>query len=241
MGLKESVLRSVLPPPVSVRHAEYSMVFSADDDRTGPTPRLIQVALDAVRAAQAADVSAISARMTDGIRYAGVWPGEHYKLLAGLMKTLNPKSVIEIGTATGLSAIAMKQFLGPEARLASFDVIPWRKYPGTVLTEQDFADGRLVQHLDDLQQPTQVEKHRALLESADFMFIDAAKDGVMEQRFIDNLLRLTYSRAPIVMFDDIRVWNMLRIWRELPRPKLDLTSFGHWSGTGLVDWSANQR
>ncbi len=38
------------------------------------------------------------------------------------------------------------------------------------------------------------------------------------------------------MFDDIRVWNMLEIWRGIRRPKLDLTSFGHWSGTGLVDY-----
>jgi hypothetical protein len=39
------------------------------------------------------------------------------------------------------------------------------------------------------------------------------------------------------MFDDIRLWNMLRTWRTINRPKLDLTSFGHWSGTGLVDWT----
>ena len=25
---------------------------------------------------------------------------------------------------------------------------------------------------------------------------------------------------------------------EIARPKLDLTSFGHWSGTGLVEWHA---
>jgi hypothetical protein len=83
-----------------------------------------------------------------------------------------------------------------------------------------------------------VARHRALLEEADFIFIDAAKDGVMEQRFIDNLKPLGFRNAPIVMFDDIRVWNMLKIWRQLDRPKLDLTSFGHWSGTGLVDWTA---
>jgi hypothetical protein len=39
------------------------------------------------------------------------------------------------------------------------------------------------------------------------------------------------------MFDDTRVLNMIEIWRRLNRPKLDLTSFGHWSGTGLVDWN----
>jgi hypothetical protein len=39
------------------------------------------------------------------------------------------------------------------------------------------------------------------------------------------------------MFDGIRVLNMIGIWRRLARPKMDLTSFGHWSGTGLADWN----
>jgi hypothetical protein len=29
---------------------------------------------------------------------------------------------------------------------------------------------------------------------------------------------------------------MLGVWRGIARPKLDLTSFGHGSGTGLVRW-----
>jgi hypothetical protein len=33
------------------------------------------------------------------------------------------------------------------------------------------------------------------------------------------------------------LWNMLDIWYHLDKPKLDMTSFGHWSGTGLVQWS----
>ena len=41
----------------------------------------------------------------------------------------------------------------------------------------------------------------------------------------------------IVMFDDIRMWNMIKIWRDIKRSKMDLTSFGHWSGTGMVHWN----
>jgi hypothetical protein len=26
---------------------------------------------------------------------------------------------------------------------------------------------------------------------------------------------------------------MLSVWADLPLPKQDLTSFGHWSGTGI--------
>jgi hypothetical protein len=33
--------------------------------------------------------------------------------------------------------------------------------------------------------------------------------------------------------------NMIELWRNVQKPKLDLTSFGHWSGTGLIDWNAS--
>lgn len=238
MNLKSRITEALLPPPVAVRHAEYSMLLSADDERWKPSERLIDVALSAVQAARSIDVSPLARRVPAGTRYAEVWPGEHYKLLAGLVKTLKARNIIEIGTATGLSALTLMLELPAEGRLTTFDVIPWQNYHGVVLESGDFADGRLHQVIDDLQDPHIVQKHREVLEAADFIFIDAAKDGVMEQKFIDNLKALQFRNAPIVMFDDIRVWKMLSIWRRLDRPKLDLTSFGHWSGTGLVDWTA---
>jgi hypothetical protein len=95
----------------------------------------------------------------------------------------------------------------------------------------------LVAHLDDLSTPEGLARHSALLEGSSLIFIDAAKDGDQERRFLDLLGGLTYRDPPIVVFDDIRQWKMLAVWREITRPKLDLTSFGHWSGTGLVDFS----
>jgi predicted O-methyltransferase YrrM len=241
MNLKSRITGALLPAPVDVRHAEYSMLFSGDDEPYRPTDRLLDVALSAVQHARKVDVSSLASRVPSGIRYAEVWPGEHYKLLGGLVKALNAKNIVEIGTATGLSALTLLLELPAGGKVTTFDVVRWPDYvDGTVLTEKDFADGRLVQVIDDLQQQSVVERHRELLESADFIFIDAAKDGVMEQKFIDNLKPLRFKNAPIVMFDDIRVWNMLAIWRKLDRRKLDLTSFGHWSGTGLVDWTASR-
>jgi hypothetical protein len=43
-----------------------------------------------------------------------------------------------------------------------------------------------------------------------------------------------WPRRRVVVFDDIRVLPMLQLWRDLPFPKLDATSLGHWSGTGLL-------
>ena len=95
---------------------------------------------------------------------------------------------------------------------------------------------KLLQHLDDLSDPRIAARYADLLRQADLLFVDADKDGVAEQRFIDNFRMVGLREGTIVVFDDIRVWNMLRIWRRISAPKLDVTSCGHWSGTGLVEW-----
>ena len=233
--LKSKLLRTVLPAPVAVVRAEPTLMFSAHDDPVRPSERLLDVALGAVAAARTVDVAPLSARLSEPPDYPNVWPGEHYKLLAGLVATLAPRSVVEIGTGSGLSALAMLLTLPADSRLVTFDLLAWRDDPQTVLRAEDFADGRLRQELDDVSGPAGLARHRELLESADFLFIDAPKDGAMEYRLLAQLETLALAQ-PIVMFDDIRFVTMLKLWRELKRPKLDLTSFGHWSGTGLVEW-----
>lgn len=222
---------------VKSRHAEPSMLYFVEpDDPSQPTPALIDLALASVRAAQKVDLSDITARIETGSQLTAIWPGEHYKLLAGLVVTIQPKLIVEIGTATGSSALTLKRFQPEGGRLVTFDVIPWREYPGTVLTEEDFADGTLEQWVADISKPDEFFSHKELLANADLIFIDAAKDGKQEQIFLDNFEQVQFKRRPILIFDDIRVWNMLKIWSDIKKPKLDLTSFGHWSGTGLVQW-----
>lgn len=78
-----------------------------------------------------------------------------------------------------------------------------------------------------------MEKHLETISQADLIFIDATHDGALEERLIQNFEKAALKRT-YLLFDDIRVWTMLRMWRDLRIPKLDLTSFGHWSGTGLA-------
>lgn len=240
MGIKDLLLgkiRSlVLPVPVRARHCEYSVICSADDALCPPTGRLLDIALESARLARGVAVSDVSSRMRTSPLYPEVWPGEHYKLLAGLVMALKPACVVEIGTSTGLSALALKKFLPPRARLATFDILEWRRFGDTCLREEDFADGRLVQHVSDLSVAAEAERHAELLRSADLVFIDGPKDGVMERRLLKNFGDVGLKDGALLVFDDIRLWNMLGIWRELPLPKLDMTSFGHWSGTGLAEW-----
>lgn len=206
------------------------------DDNGRPTARLIDLALASIRGARDEDLSFIADRMDAPPRWPEIWPGEHYRLLAALVRALAPQTVVEIGTFQGLSALALAKNLPPGGRVHTFDVVSHKRIPGAVLTDADLADGRITAHLADLTGSEGFASHRGLLEAAELIFVDAAKDGVMERRLLARMESLRARPGLLVVFDDIRLWNMLAIWREVKRPKLDLTSFGHWSGTGWIDW-----
>jgi predicted O-methyltransferase YrrM len=223
--------------PVLARHAELSVISSADDDCAKPSDRLLDIALQAANRARCVSMDAVTRRMTRQPYYPEVWPGEHYKLLAGIIAVCKPQIVVEIGTFTGLSALAMREALPADSRLVTFDIIPWNKFPDTCLSAADFASPRLEQIIADVSVPEVMRRHADLFQSADVIFADGPKDGQFEQTLLDRMEELRLPKSPLVILDDIRVWNMLAIWRGIRRPKLDVTSLGHWSGTGLIDWS----
>ncbi|WP_341884141.1 hypothetical protein [Synechococcus sp. UW140] len=56
--------------------------------------------------------------------------------------------------------------------------------------------------------------------------------------FLSLLAAAKLSQQPRwLLLDDIHLLPMVECWRSISSPKLDLTSFGHWSGTGIVDIS----
>jgi predicted O-methyltransferase YrrM len=224
----------VLQNPIGAADAQLSMIYG--DATTAPTQRLFDLAMAAIQNARGEDLREISNRMTTSPRWPDIWPGEHYKLLAGMVRAMPASRIVEIGTYQGLSALTLAKHLPAGGRITTFDVVPYKRVTGHVLTEADFASGKIVQKIADLTNPSVIEEYRELLEDADLIFVDAEKDGRMERVFLGHFERLKFKRRPIIVFDDIRVWNMLRIWRDVRRPKLDLTSFGHYSGTGVIDW-----
>jgi len=228
---------TIVSVPVTARHVEQSLIISADDDPARPSERLLDLAVQASSHARSVSMSKVVARMTQPPYYPDVWPGEHYKLLAGLVAVCQPKVVVEIGTSTGMSALAIKQTLPAGARLVTFDITPWDQFSDTCLRAADFTDGSVSQLIGDVSDLSVMRRHEELFQSADIIFADGPKDGLFERVFLERLMELHLSRNPLVVLDDIRLWNMLAIWREIRLPKLDMTSFGHWSGTGFIDWT----
>jgi predicted O-methyltransferase YrrM len=221
---------------LKVRHSIPTYALSLDDELNCPNKRLIEIGLEAARRAFDIDLYPIANLFPeDTARFLNIWPGEHYRLLAALVEVLEPSLVIEIGTATGASCLTMKNFIPQNGRIVTYDIVPWDQYPGSGLKTTNF-DSQLEQRVIDLTDINQADSQYSLLKEADLIFVDAAKDGKMENIFCEMFDNIRFTQKPIIVFDDIKFMSMLEVWRKIKHPKLDITSFGHWSGTGMVEW-----
>lgn len=219
----------------TVRHRIPSECWSTDDDRAAQTFNGWDFVGKALQ-------TAVACRIDCDNPFANAFPGDHYRILAGLVfnldRTNGPLTLVDIGTHYGTSARVMLDFSAPEDKVVTFDITPWKNYETTYLTENDFKSGRLVQHLEDLKESEVFASFVSLLDSADFIMCDGPKDGVFERRVYNLLSNVDFSLKPRWLFlDDIRFPSEMISWRTIDSPKLDLTSFGHFSGTGLVNIS----
>jgi predicted O-methyltransferase YrrM len=165
------------------------------------------------------------------------WPGEHYRLLSGLVRALRPNLVVEVGTFTGSGSLALVD--GARAnnnggKVITYDIFPWGDIPGTLLRAEDFGSGELEQRIGDLGQDAYFSEQQTTLLSAELIFVDGPKDSRFEPIFFSRLFELLSGSRHVVAADDIHFLNMVPIWNGLKVDKLDVTSLGHWSGTGLM-------
>lgn len=217
---------------------QLSLLFPFYPQDPQPTDRLYDLALASIARARTIPLNIYDGRASFEPKFFEIWPGEHYRLLAGMVAELKPRRLVEIGTGTGMGVLAMLSAMEPDATLQTFDIIPWKELRDSWLREDDFTAGRLTQHVADVKAPDFLDQFGDMLAEADFVFVDGPKDGVTEDILLGYLAQIDFRCSPIFFFDDTRVVNMARTWHAIRRPKLDLTSFGHWSGSGLVDWCA---
>lgn len=219
-----------------IRHFLPSYLLSLDDEPHQPDSFLIELSLKAIAYAWTDHLESLSTRIDEPEKsFLTTFPGEHYRLLKALTHILKPKLAIEIGTYRGLGCLAIKEGLPSDGRLITYDILPWKEIPGTHLVASDW-DQQLKFRQVDLCNPIGAGQEWQTLQKAGLIFVDAAKDGQMERQFLDLFRRIPFESPPVIVFDDIRFPEMCLIWRDIDRPKLDLTSFGHWSGTGIVHW-----
>src|SRR5215217_5648748 len=99
-SIKRRLSRTEGQQPVKFEGASDSyptMILSVDEYREPPR-RLIDLAFAAVRATMD-EVNLDHLKTRPSVEdWSWIWPGEHYRLLAGLVKVMQPKVILEIGT-----------------------------------------------------------------------------------------------------------------------------------------------
>ncbi len=208
--------------------------MSYSPHQSNPNQRLINLATHAINYAFNNTVKTPLKDLPDS-QYMNIYPGEHYRLLKAIMAIEEPKNVVEIGTFTGMGVVAMFEDR-PNSKITTFDLKFWHEF-ATHLDKSYFHSLRVHQSLADLSDPEMFIKYYEILNEADFIFMDGPKDGVFEYKMMELFKKLTSKEGRILMIDDIWFDNMVPLWRAIQHPKVDMTSFGHWSGTGLVDIS----
>jgi hypothetical protein len=146
---------------------------------------------------------------------------EHYQLLAFLSQLFSDATLFDIGTLKGYSALAMSY--NPDNRVVSCDIEDLKcLHDSRKLTTIEYRIGNAL------------EDPRLL--HASLILLDTYHDGIFEKQVYDHLKAGNYRG--LLILDDIHLNEpMRRFWQHIDLPKEDLTDLGHWSGTGLVDFS----
>lgn len=107
--------------------------------------------------------------------------------------------------------------------MRSYDLVDKRMLLGNVPNNIEFRIG-------DFTQDSEICKSPLILIDTD------PHDGIQEEEFHRFLLSSAYKG--LVIWDDIHLNPAMRaFWDSIKgsvKTKVDLTAFGHWSGTGLV-------
>jgi hypothetical protein len=166
----------------------------------------------------------------------------HYNLLTAIASTTKSKKIIEIGTASGSSLWAWLQSNNVK-EILTWDVdTPIPENSGwlpnisvkEVVHNAIVNDSRWTQYIENLTDHNVWSLRCNQIKDADIIFIDGPHDGYTEVKLMNNISSLNNNKQILLLFDDIKVSSMVRFWDLLNLEKLDLTSIGHQSGTGIA-------
>jgi len=147
---------------------------------------------------------------------------EHYRLLAHLSTLMNNRVFLDVGTNHGCSALALGY--NPQNRIHTVDIVNNRK-------EKFKKEGNITFHLGDANEMlTGVRPSIA--------FLDADKSDDFEKSLIKNLIPIMAGSGYLIM-DDYHEYPVVQecITDLIGKgfKVYDLTEYGHYSGTHLVD------
>lgn len=147
---------------------------------------------------------------------------EHYKLLAYLSKVLNCKNLVEIKTGYTLGTTALSY--SSDKTVHSYDIYSWLPDNETTIEQKQNVKLYVTDYLDHVDN---------MIKDCDLIVIDIDHTGITEKALLDALRNKKYQG--IVLLDDTNLnQDMKKFVESIPEKVIDITSYGHWSGTHLV-------
>lgn len=145
--------------------------------------------------------------------YAGK---EHYRLLMYIAKLYKKETLIDLGTNRCMSGTALS--FGYQNKIKSYDIVKLLPM-NPMVPNVEWILGDIRENKDLINSP--------------FIFMDVDHDGLFENLFYDHLHEIEWKG--LLMLDDIHLNDPMKtFWNRIEEEKHDITSKGHWSGTGLV-------
>ena len=165
-----------------------------------------------------------------------------YRLLAYLSCYFNNKLILDIGTCTGTSALALS--FNQKNRVISFDTVERQ----AILIESKINtinnvwlkdEGFKVFYLNNIDfiiSKDFMKSFSSFLLVSDLILLDIDHSGIKEKQIYDFLVKNNYKG--ILLLDDIIQFDgIINLWKSIDKKKYDLTKYGNFCGTGLVDFS----
>jgi cephalosporin hydroxylase len=150
----------------------------------------------------------------------------YYQWLFCLVKLLNPKQIVELGSAAGISTIIMSLAKANDCKLYSVDIdakMAW------TWMKNDYPNVTKILG-DDLNMaiwPGNID-----LGKTDLWFIDTLHTGEQLTKEIE-LYKPYWKTGTVVVLDDIRLPGMFDVWDKLQYDKCENTNPCHYSGFGF--------
>lgn len=152
----------------------------------------------------------------------------YYRYLHSLVRVLLPRTVLELGTCQGGSALFMLLALPEGSTLTTLDL--GNRHPEYLDPVRE--DPRLRVESGDSRDPATYQ--RLGLKEVDLLFLDTEHTAAQLEREWE-LCRPLLAEGAVVVLDDIYLNDVPRFWEALEEDKLDTGEALHWSGFGVVN------
>lgn len=156
---------------------------------------------------------------------------QEYRLYSYLSSLFDNITILDIGTYNGRSAVSLSH--NENNKVISYNINDDIKDLHHKIYTKSNIEFLIKNVLDDLNEE--------FLKNVKIVLIDIDHFYTIEKQIIDKLKEFNYDG--LILLDDIihpsprEFGAMQKLWNEIEDEKYNITKYGHWSGTGLVNLS----